>query len=99
MSEEGNLLGLVISHCFGVPRLEWFYNLYLDDLLLLAFASFIITIILQSFTDKIDCRDSNIGEVIEVKQYSFAVKTVTVFLILVLFSMPIFKLLNTGYFL
>lgn len=98
MSEENNLLGL-ISQCFGTPTIDWFYNLSLDDLLILIFASFIITIILQSFTNKIDYRDSNVGEVIEVKQYPFAVKAITVFLILVLFSMPIFKLLNTGYFL
>ena len=102
MSQEDNLLGF-LSSCWGsyYPTMDSIYHLSSDNIIILTFLSILISIILHSFFRKTDFKISNNNqiEVIEVKEYSFVTKTVVIFFILILSSTPIFKFLNTGYFL
>jgi hypothetical protein len=81
--------------------LDYFYNLNFNELLMLLFLSILISTVLHYFLNKKDLKVSvdNQIEVIETKKYSFITKTVVVFFILILSYIPVFKLLNTGYFL
>ncbi|KGL62252.1 hypothetical protein [Polaribacter sp. Hel1_85] len=102
MSQEDNLLGL-LSSCWGgyYPTMDSIYHISSNKIIILTFLSILISIILHSFFRKKDFKISNNNqiEVIEVKEYSFVTKTVVIFFILILSSTPIFKFLNTGYFL
>ena len=77
------------------------YNLSFLELIIFFFLSILSSIILHKFFNKTEFKTSNNNKVetLEVKKYSFVTKTIVVFFILILVSMPIFKLLNTGYFL
>ena len=102
MNQEDNLLG-IISSCWGgyYPTMDSIYHLNEDGIIFLLSLSFLLSFILHKFYSKTDFEISNDNQIetIEVKQYSFFAKTLVVFFIFVLISMPIFKLLNTGYFL
>tara|TARA_R110001606_G_C15187174_1_gene630079 strand:- start:555 stop:842 length:288 start_codon:yes stop_codon:yes gene_type:complete len=81
--------------------LDYFYNIEFEEFLILFILSIFISTILHFFYNKISfnvSNDNNI-EIREVQKYSLVTKTITVFLILILISMPVFKLLKTGYFL
>ena len=100
MNETNNLLSLV-SHCWGFPTMDSIYNLNVDALIFLTFSSFIICFIFDKYLNKTDFKvsiDQQI-EIGETMQYSFLTKVLVLFFVLVLITMPIFKLLNTGYFL
>lgn len=82
-------------------QIDYSYYFNPKDLVFIIFLSFLISFILHKFYNKTDFEISNDNqiEVIEVRQYSFTTKVLVVFFIMVLISMPIFKLLKTGYFL
>lgn len=77
------------------------YNLSFLELIIFFFLSILSSLILHKFFNKTEFKTSNNNKVetLEVKKYSFFTKTIVVFFILILVSMPFFKLLNTGYFL
>lgn len=102
MNQEENLLGLLCT-CWGgyYPNPDSIFQLSSDNIIILTFLSVLTSIILHNFFNKTDFKTSNNNqiEIIEVKEYSFVTKTIVVFFILIVVSMPIFKFLNTGYFL
>ena len=92
---------LINDGCFGFSNMGSIYHLNEDGIILLSFLSILISIILHKFYNKTDFKilyDNQI-EIVELKKYSLTTKTLAIFFILVLVSVPIFKLLNTGYFL
>lgn len=80
-------------------ELEYLYNLSTSELVFLSVLSITASIVLHLFFHKKEYTIALETDVIEVKNYSFVTKTIVIFFILVLITMPIFKLLNTGYFL
>lgn len=82
-------------------HIDYSYYFNPKDLVFIIVLSFLTSFILHKFYNRrnFEVSNGNQIEVIEIKQYSFATKTLAVFFIFILISMPIFKLLNTGYFL
>ena len=101
MTQKTDLRGLINNCCFGCPDMDNIYFFNSENLIVILISSIIISIVLQKFFNNPNFKIANQKEddVIEIKQYSFITKTLVVFFILILFFMPIFKLLNTGYFL
>ncbi len=83
--------------------LEYGWVLYFSiyELILLLVLSFVISLILHfSISKKNYSISAEEGvQVVEIKNYSFLVKTITLFIVLVMLFMPIFKLMGIHYFL
>ena len=101
MQDKDDLLNLVFDGCFGYADINSIYNLSFDELFIFFVLSFCISIALHKFYNNSYYKISkqNQIEIIKIREYSFVSKIVVVFLVLILTSMPIFKLLNLGYFL
>ncbi len=86
---------MITLRTYGGSAIDYFieygYNLSIESLFFLTISSIIITILLNQFSSNYDVIEE--GEIIKINKYSFLSKAVAVFIILILFYIPIFKLL------
>lgn len=104
MNETNSLLSLINGNCFGGPPdiysiMNSAYTLNLDIILGIGIIALLITTALHKLNARsfYNLVESDVN-VIPLKKYSFGVKLIALYIILIAFIMPLFTLLNVTYF-